>query len=132
MKVIKEFFGGVNTPVAIATDADGKPSVRFFSFKMYEDDKIYFMTAKSKNVYKELCKNPKMQICSLPNDKNEWVRIDAEAKFEDNKELIQKAFDIFPFFTQVYKTPDNEDIALFFLDKMVAKKQNIMGKSEDL
>ncbi len=132
MQIIKEFCGDVNTPVAIATDADSNPSVRFFSFKMYENDTIYFLTSKKKNVYKELVKNPKIQICSLPNNKKEWVRIDAIAKFEDNKELIQKAFDIFPFFTQVYETPENEDIALFCLDNMKAKKQNILGKCEDL
>lgn len=132
VEVIKEFFGETSTPVAVATCDGDKPSVRFLAFKMYENDKIYFLTAKSKNFYKELERNPKVQICSMPNKKNEWVRMDAEVRFTDDVAMIQKAFDIFPFFQQVYQSVDNKEIALFYLDNVKAKKQSVMGAEEEL
>lgn len=130
--VIKEFFGEISTPVAVATSDDNKPSVRFLGFKMYVDEKVYFMTSRSKSFFKELEKNPQIQLCSLPNKKSEWVRMDAKAVFSEDLDLIQKAFDIFPMFKQMFKTIDNKDIGLFYLDSVKAKKQSLVAADQEL
>lgn len=132
MKEIMNFFGDVNTPVALATVDGDKPSVRFFSFKMVEDNKLYFLTSKSKSVYQNLSQNPKVEICSLPNDKQEWVRLNATVAFDTCIELKKKAFELLPMLVKAYGQPENEDVVLFYLENVQAKKYSLAGTVEDI
>lgn len=132
MKEIMNFFGDVNTPVALATINGDAPSVRFFSFKMVEDGKLYFLTSKKKTVYGNLSKNPKVEICSLPNDKQEWVRLDATVAFDESLALKKKAFELLPMLERAYGTPENEEITLFYLENIQAKKYSLSGTVEEI
>ncbi|PKK39086.1 hypothetical protein ABB02_01701 [Clostridiaceae bacterium JG1575] len=132
MKEIMEFFGDVNTPVALATVNGEVPSVRFFSFKMEVDGKLYFLTSKKKSVYHNLEKNPRVEICSLPNSKQEWVRLKATVVFDDQLELKKQAFSLLPLLEKAYGTPENEDIALFYLKDIDAKKYSLLGTVESI
>lgn len=132
MEELMKFLGDVNTPVAVATLLDGKAKVRFFSFKMLEDGKLYFLTSKDKQVYKSLEQNPRLEICSLPNEEKMWVRLEAEAVFVDDMKLKEKAFDLLPLLQMAYQTPGNEKIAMFYLDKIQATKYSIMGTQEEI
>lgn len=127
MEKVKQFFGDVHTPVAFATVENDGPKVRFFSFKMYQADRIYFITSKQKQVYQQLSRNPKVEICSLPNDRQEWVRLTGEVQFEQNLELNQKAFELLPLLEKAYGTPDNPEIALFYINNPQAQLHS-MGK----
>ena len=45
----------------LATSVDGQPHVRPFSFAAEQDGKIWFCTATTKDVWEELCQNPRFE-----------------------------------------------------------------------
>ncbi|MBS9776221.1 MAG: pyridoxamine 5'-phosphate oxidase family protein [Fusobacterium sp.] len=132
MEMILEFFGDAHTPVAVSTVSKDMPKVRFMSFKMLEGDKLYFMTAKSKNTYKELVENNNIEICSLPSEKKEWVRANGKVEFVRDIELNKKAFEILPLLEKAYQNPENEEIALFYIDEIKATKYSMGAPAEEL
>lgn len=132
MNTVKTFFGDVNTPVAVATVNGDSPSVRFFSFKMWEGDKLYFLTSKNKSVHAHLSSNPRVEICSMPNQNKEWVRLDATVEFSEDLALKRKAFELLPMLEKAYGTPENEEIILFYLKNIDAKKYSLAGTVEEI
>lgn len=122
MKEVLSFLGDAHKPVSLATLSSGKPAVRMVSFKMYENGKIYFLTSKKKSVYKQLEQNPSLELCSLPNENREWVRLSGKAVFEDDISLKRKAFEVLPMLETAYQTPENEDVILFFVEEAKAVK----------
>lgn len=130
MNTVMDFFGGVNTPVAIATTDAGNPKVRFFSFKMYENGKLYFLTSKQKNVYKELAQNPAIEICSMPNEQSEWVRVNGKVSFVDDLELKKKAFSMLPLLEKAYQTPENPEVIMFYIESPENTKYSMAGGAE--
>lgn len=129
---VMEYLGDENTLMAVSTVSENMPKVRFMSFKMVEDDKIYLITGKSKNIFKELEKNNNIEICSLPNSQNQWVRINGNVKFVRDLDLSKKAFKILPMLEMAYKTPENGDIALFYIENLKAIKYGMGMKPEEL
>lgn len=59
----------------LATMDGDQPRVRPFSFCDVINGEVYFMTRKHKDVYKQLVKNPKVQIAAFPNEGRGWMRI---------------------------------------------------------
>lgn len=132
MQEVLKFLGDVNTPFAVATVANGEPKVRFFSFNLPKDDKIYFITSNKKDIFRELSQNPRIEICTLPNQEQEWVRIKGEVKFDNQAEIIRESFEKLPLLTKAYGGEDSKDIAMFYLDHMEAYKYGMAGKKERL
>lgn len=73
----------------IATDDGGQPRVRPFGAYVVEKGEVYFMTTAGKAVYKQMKKNPRVEISGY--SEGEWIRITGEAEFVDDPEL-RKAF----------------------------------------
>lgn len=132
MNEVMEFLGDVNKPVAIATIDGDRPRVRFFSFKMLENKSIYFITSRKKNVFKELEKNNKVELCSMPNAESAWIRIDAKVEFIEDVSLNKKAFDLLPLLEKAYQTPENKDIVLLKLIDLDIKKYTLAGNVEEI
>lgn len=132
MKEIMKFLGDVNTPIAVATVYGDEPRVRFFSFKMEVDGKLYLLTSEKKHVYMQLKKNNHIEISSLPNDKFEWVRVNATVSFVKDVELNKHAFSLLPLLEKAYKTPENREIVLLRLDNIDARKYTLGGGSVKL
>ena len=42
---------------------DGRPQLRRVSFLLQREGALYFLTAKSRRLYAELCKTPYIQLC---------------------------------------------------------------------
>jgi Uncharacterized conserved protein len=69
----------------IATVEDNQPRVRPFGAIRPFGGKLYFITGDGKAIYRQLEANPKLEICTYAD--GEWIRITAEAEFEDNAEV---------------------------------------------
>lgn len=128
MEEMMKFLGGVHTPVAVATVDGNEPKVRFMSFKMVEDGELYLITSKKKSVYKELVGNPNIEICSMPSEEREWVRLKAKVEFVEDVALNTKAFALLPLLEKAYGTPENEDIVLLKMVDRSAVKFSMGGK----
>ena len=59
----------------IATVDDDQPRVRPFGVSEIIDGRLYIMTGKVKDVYKQMAKNGKFEICALKPSGSEWMRL---------------------------------------------------------
>lgn len=62
LEEVSKFLGEAGT-FWLATEDGDQAKTRPVSFQMYEDGKIYFLTGKHKDVYQQMLKNPKVEIC---------------------------------------------------------------------
>jgi uncharacterized pyridoxamine 5'-phosphate oxidase family protein len=65
-----------------------KPRVRPFGTALLYEDKIYILTAKNKNVSKQIEKNNEFEISATVGD--EWIRISGTLA-EDNRTEVHEA-----------------------------------------
>jgi len=59
-----------NGPYYIATTDGDQPRVRPFGTALIFENKLYIQTGKSKNVSKQISKNPRIEICCFSGDKS--------------------------------------------------------------
>lgn len=83
MKEVLEYLKACGT-FYIATTEDDQPHVRPFGAVCEYEGKLYFVTNNQKNVYHQLKKNGKVEICGM--HKGTWIRIEGEAKEDLRRE----------------------------------------------
>ena len=118
MKEVVTLIGEVEIFHIASIDGD-KPRVRPFGFIMDFEDKIYFTTGNQKNFYKQLQKNPNVEISAMLEG-GRWVRLSGKAVFDGNKKAKEKAFQIYPDFKDLYGTPDSSTFEVFYLENPAA------------
>ena len=59
----------------IATADGDQPHVRPFGVSEIIDGRLYIMTGKVKDVYKQMAANGKFEICALKKSGSEWMRL---------------------------------------------------------
>lgn len=100
----------------IATVDDGKPRVRPFGLVFELDGKLYFGTANTKPVFRQLQACPYVEI-SATSPQMEWIRLSGKAIFEGNRIAKEKAFEIMPSLKDMYPTgADDPTFEVFCLD----------------
>jgi uncharacterized pyridoxamine 5'-phosphate oxidase family protein len=81
-------------PVCTIATMDGEqPRLRAFLTVLFDDEKIYFTTASTKNIYKQICKNPKIELCYLSSNFSKMLRITGEIEVIDDRAKKQKLID---------------------------------------
>jgi uncharacterized pyridoxamine 5'-phosphate oxidase family protein len=115
----------------IATIDGDQPRVRPFGLIMLFEDKLYFTTANRKNFYRQLQKNPNVEISAMI-DEDRWIRLEGKAVFDGNLAAKKHAFGIFPNFQQMYQTPENPIFEVFHLDGPSATLYSMTGTQKIL
>ena len=99
--------------VAFATIEGGKPAVRMSDIMLYEDGKLYFLTARGKPYYKQLKKNPEIAIVGM-NKNYVMVRVRGKIEFVDNS-FLEKIFEINPVLDDIYPEDTKDILEVFCL-----------------
>jgi uncharacterized pyridoxamine 5'-phosphate oxidase family protein len=103
----------------IATVDGAKARVRPFGFIMKRNNKLYFCTNKTKDVYKQLKKNPDIEISDMGD--NVWLRIRGRIAFDETREAKAQAFEESPNLLRIYpKGADDETFVTFYFTEAVA------------
>jgi len=103
----------------IATVYGAKARVRPFGLIMKRNNKLYFCTNKTKDVYKQLKKNPDIEISDMGN--NVWLRIRGRIAFDETREAKAQAFEESPNLLRIYpKGADDETFVTFYFTEAVA------------
>ena len=103
----------------IATVDGAKPRVRPFGFIMKRNNTLYFCTNKTKDVYKQLKKNPDIEISDMGN--NVWLRIRGRIAFDETREAKAQAFEESANLLRIYpKGADDETFVTFYFTEAVA------------
>ena len=119
MKNILDILTGSKVQYLATLGLDGKPKVRPFQFMFEEEGKLWFCTSNKKEVYKELQKQPYIELCAS-GQKMSWVRIEAKVIFSENIEIKKKVFEVSPLVKGIYKDPNNSKFEIFYLDEVTA------------
>lgn len=90
----------------LATVDVDQPRVRPFSFVDVINGQVYFMTRKNKDVYKQLVKNPKVQIAAFPKEGRSWMRITCKLVEEETQEIRTHFLDKYPSMKEAHPIDD--------------------------
>jgi len=108
-------FIKANQVFHIATVDGTKARVRPFGFIMKRNNKLYLCTNKNKDVYKQMVKNPDVEISCMGTD-GKWLRIRGKVVFDDSREAKAQAFKESARLLQLYpKGADDEVFITFYL-----------------
>lgn len=83
MKEALEFLRSCGT-FYLATEEDGQPRVRPFGAVAEFEGKLYFGTNNKKDVFNQMKKNAKVEICGM--SKGNWMRVTGEVKEDTRRE----------------------------------------------
>ena len=113
-------FLKANKVFHLATVDGTQARVRPFGFVMKRDDRLYMCTGKMKDVYKQMVKNPQIEVSAMGAD-NTWLRITGSIAFDDSRETKTQAFEEAPMLLQIYrKGADDENYVTFYFTEAKA------------
>lgn len=89
----------------LATNEGDQPHVRPFGAVCKYNGKLYIVTNNQKKVYKQMLKNPKIEICGM--SKGTWIRIEAEAVHDSSREAREAMIEDNKTLSRMYNACDN-------------------------
>lgn len=116
MKEVYDFLTKCVTFYIATIDGD-KPRVRPFGVVNIFEDKLYVQTGKSKNVSKQIQKNPNVEICAFNEGK--WLRVEAKLVRDDRREAKQSMLDANPMLKKMYSA-DDDNTEVLYLSNAIA------------
>lgn len=120
-----------NPTFYFATVEDDKPRVRPFGFFMEFGGKLYFGMGKHKASYRQLQKNPNVEVCTA-SPKGEFIRIKGTAVMDDSKEALAHAFETMPSLINIYNQETGRVMGLCYLKDIEAEICHADGSFEKL
>lgn len=99
----------------LATTVLNQPRVRPFHFMYYENNRFYFCTNNSKEIFKELEINPFIEFCSK-NDSFGWIRLRGAVVFTDEISVKQKIISASDIVRKIYQTANNPSLVAFYIE----------------
>jgi uncharacterized pyridoxamine 5'-phosphate oxidase family protein len=114
----------------LATSVDGQPHVRPFSFAVVEGGKLWFVTARGKDVYDELQANPRFEL-SAWRPGSPWVIVRGSAVFaEPSSATRQAGFEHMVALGEAHESADDGLLVFFYVANGYAKVCDITGQEE--
>lgn len=96
----------------LATVDGDKPRVRPFGTAALFEGHLYIQTGKKKDVFKQIQKNNKVEICAFKDGK--WIRIAGELVVDDRIEAKKYMLDQYPELRNMYSEFDDNTSVLYF------------------
>ena len=100
----------------IATADEDQPRVRPFGVSEIIDGRLYIMTGKVKDVYKQMAKNGKFEICALKKSGSEWMRLSGTLVNDVKEEFLNRNEGL----KSMYKA-DDENMAVLYITNATAR-----------
>lgn len=112
---------------ALATVDSGKPQVRPWGFAFADEGRLYFCTANTKDVYRQLQQNPWAAFtCTSPQMVT--ARVSGPITFTSDLSLKQRVIDSSETVRRVYHTADNPVLEVFFIEHGQASIADFSGQ----
>lgn len=111
MKEILEFLRECGTFYLATTEGD-QPRVRPFGVVCEFEGKLYIATTNKKDVYNQMLKNPKIEICGMNKDK--WMRVAGEVELDERREARVAMMEANKSLENMYNVDDNLFVVLSF------------------
>ena len=112
--------------------ADGKqPHLRPLGMHFISDGKLWFGVGDFKKVYKQLKKNPRVEIVALKSDKH-WLRYTGRVVFAKDPKYEKEALEMFAYLRNIYNEKTGHKIMLFYLEDATALEMDMSGGQKEL
>lgn len=98
----------------LATIEEDQPRVRPFGTAEIFENHLYIQTGKKKEVYKQIEKNPKVEICAFKD--GTWLRVSGKLIADDRVEAKKDMLDKNPDLRKMYNEEDDNTIVFYFED----------------
>ena len=116
MKETYEFLKERTKVNYVSTINGDRPSIRPFGDPVLFNNKIYLLTQKEKNVFKQIKANN--NVCIVAYDGEEWIRIDCKLIDDsDNAEAKKAITDEFDWAVDAGYTLDNPNFAALYISE---------------
>lgn len=107
MEKIIEFLRSVPTFYVATVDENNRPRVRPFSLVYEWEGKLSLGTNETKDVYRQLEKNPFVEICAFKPETGEWLRISGKVRLFKSVEANRRIFETMPSLKDLYGDENN-------------------------
>ena len=104
----------------IATVDVDQPRVRPFGVSEIINGRLYIMTGKVKDVYKQMAKNGKFEICALKKSGSEWMRLSGTLVNDETLSVKEEFLDRNPGLKSMYKA-DDDNMAVLYITNATAR-----------
>jgi len=106
MKEVQAYLKECGAFFIATTDGD-QPHVRPFGVSEIIDGRLYIMTGKVKDVYKQIDKNGKFEICALKPSGSEWMRLSGTLVNDETLAVKEEFLNRNESLKSMYKADDN-------------------------
>ncbi len=113
MNEIYEFIKSCGT-YFLATADGSQPRVRPFGTINIFDGKLYIQTGKTKDVSKQIQKNPHVELCCMKG--SDWLRVSGDLVRDDRREAKADMLAHYPDLQKMYSADDDNTEVLYFKD----------------
>ncbi len=96
----------------LATVEGDQPRVRPFGTVLLYGGRLYIQTGKSKDVSKQLARNPKAELCAFKD--GVWLRIAGELVNDDDRAVKAAMLEQYPQLQAMYSADDDNTQVLYF------------------
>lgn len=106
LQEIKDYLAECRVFYLATVDGD-QARVRPFGVSEIYNGRLYLMSGKSKEVFKQLVANPKFELSATKANGAEWIRVSGRLVNDDDVVMKQYLLDQNPELKQLYKADDN-------------------------
>ena len=104
----------------IATADGDQPHVRPFGVSEIIDGRLYIMTGKVKDVYKQMAANGKFEICALKASGSEWMRLYGTLVNDETLSVKEEFLNRNEGLKSMYKA-DDDNMAVLYITNATAR-----------
>ena len=130
MSKINDFLTEAGVFFLATTDGD-QPKLRPLGAHMEMDGKVIFGVGDFKDVYRQMVKNPKVEIAACKKD-GHWLRYTGTAVFEYDPKYAEAMLDGMPHLRNIYNDQTGHKMMCFHIDAVSAVDIPVMGEGESL
>ena len=110
----------------IATADSDQPRVRPFGVAEIIDGRLYIVTGKKKDVYKQMAANGKFEICALKPSGSEWIRISGTLVTDETIAIKEEMLNRNPSLKSMYSATD-ENMAVLYISNATVRYCSFMA-----
>lgn len=115
----------------LATVDGDRPRVRPLGAYLEMDGRVIFGVGNFKNVYKQLCANPKVELVACKQN-GHWMRYTGKAVFETDPKYAEAMLETLPQVKKLYEANPGYKMMAFHIEDATAVDIEVMGDGESL
>ena len=127
LEKVNEFLDKARIFYFLTTDGD-RPRGRPFGLRVLDGDRLYFGCGTFKNVFKQLCANPRVEVLALAG--GEFMRYDGIATVVKDEAVLEMVRKARPEIMEMYDK-NGWEMGVFYLENGHAEIRDLMSLKEE-